>query len=67
VNKEVRPLPENFFEDWKKREDLAEKMWFSIVGMTMSLATVVRLFDVLKSLQGLIGSAILGIPNKYLM
>ena len=26
MNKEVRPLPENFFEDWKKREDLAEKM-----------------------------------------
>jgi hypothetical protein len=51
----------------EKREDLAEKMWFSNVGMTMSLAKVVRLFDVLKSLQGLIGSAILGIPNKYLM
>ena len=26
MNKEVRPLPKNFFEDWKKREDLAEKM-----------------------------------------
>ena len=26
MNKEVRPLPENFFTDWKQREALAEGM-----------------------------------------
>ena len=39
MNKEVRPLPENFFNDWKQREALTEGM-ISLVGYTVSTVAV---------------------------
>ena len=39
MNKEVRPLPENFFNDWKQREALTEGM-ITLVGYTLSTVAV---------------------------